>query len=99
MMNWYAEKNKKWLRKPKKNFSMYQWINAEHLGKSGETYFLSLGIFLIIAIIFGGIAFSKPVEKNIPQDVYYKHNGEFEYSAPAPEGVYDKPYNRAHRFS
>ncbi len=89
MINWFKEKNKKWRPKPKKTFSMYQWINAEHLGKSGETYFLSLGIFLIIAIIFGGIAFSKPVEKNIPQDVYYKHTGEFNYSAPAPEGVYD----------
>lgn len=89
MINWYKDKTKNWKRKPKKSLSIYQWINAEYLGKSGETYFLSLGIFLIIAVIFGGIAFTKPVEKNIPQDVFYTHNGEFEYSAPAPEGVYD----------
>lgn len=89
MINWYKDKSKNWKRKPKKSFNIYYWINAEYLGKSGETYFLSLGIFLIIAIIFGGIAFSKPVEKNIPQDIFYTHNGEFEYSAPAPEGVYD----------
>lgn len=89
MMNWFKEINIKRLRKPKKNFSVFQWINAEHLGRSGETYFLSLGIFLILAIIFGGIAFARPVEKNVPQDVFYTHSGEFKYSAPAPEGVYD----------
>ena len=89
MINWYKDKSKNWKRKPKKSLNIYHWINAEYLGKSGETYFLSLGIFLIIAIIFGGIAFSKPIEKNIPQDVFYTHTGEFEYSAPAPEGVYD----------
>ena len=89
MINWYKDKSKNWKRKPKKSFNIYHWVNAEYLGKSGETYFLSLGIFLIIAVIFGGIAFSKPVEKNIPQDIFYTHNGEFEYSAPAPEGVYD----------
>jgi len=89
MINWYKDKSKNWKRKPKKSLNIYHWVNAEYLGKSGETYFLSLGIFLIIAIIFGGIAFSKPVEKNIPQDVFYTHTGKFEYSAPAPEGVYD----------
>ncbi|HSM25901.1 MAG TPA: signal peptidase I [Anaerolineaceae bacterium] len=89
MISWFKEKNKKWHRKPEKSFSVYQWINAEHLGKSGEVYFLTLGIFLIIAIIFGGIAYAKPVEKNIPQDFFYTHNGKFDYSAPAPEGVYD----------
>ena len=89
MINWFKEKNKKWYRKPKNTFSLYHWVNAEHLGKTGEAYFLTLGIFLIIAIIFGGIAYAKPVEKNIPQDVFYTHNGKFQYSAPAPEGVYD----------
>jgi signal peptidase I len=89
MMNWFKEKNKKWQQKPKKTFSVYQWINAEHLGKSGEIYFLTLGIFLIIAIIFGGIAFAMPVEKNVPQDIFYTHSGNFDYRAPAPKGVYD----------
>lgn len=89
MINWYKDKSKNWKRKPKKSLNIYHWVNAEFLGKSGETYFLTLGIFLIIAVIFGVIAFSKPVEKNIPQDIFYTHNGKFDYSAPAPEGVYD----------
>jgi len=89
MINWFQEKNKKKQHRPKLNLNLSQWINAEHLGKTGETYFLSLGIFLILAVIFGGIAFARPVEKNVPQDNFYTHSGEFKYSAPAPDGVYD----------
>ena len=89
MINWYKDKTKSWKRTPKKSSGIYKWINAERLGQSGETYFLTLGVFLIIAIISGVIAFTKPVEKDIPRDIFYTHTGEFEYSAPAPEGVYD----------
>jgi signal peptidase I len=89
MINRIKEKTNKWRRKPKKSFQLFNWINSERLGQSGESYFLALGFFLVIAIIFGAIAYAKPVEKSIPQDVFYTHNGQFAYSAPAPEGVYD----------
>jgi len=89
MINWYKDKTKSWKRTPKKSLNIYKWINAECLGQSGETYFLTLGIFLIIAIIAAVIAFTKPIEKNVPQDIFYTHSGEFEYSASVPEGVYD----------
>ncbi len=89
MINWLKEKNNKLSRRQRKSFRFQKWINADRLGQSGETYFLALGIFLILAIITGGIAYAKPVEKTIPQDHFYTHDGKFEYSAPAPAGIYD----------
>lgn len=89
MINWYKDKTKSWKPTPNRSSGIYKWVNVERLGQSGETYFLTLGIFLIIAIISGVIAFTKPVEVEVPQDVFYSHTGEFKYNAPAPEGVYD----------
>ena len=89
MINWLKDKNKLWKPKSKKSIKFPDFINADQLGKSGESYFLGLGIFLIISLILGGISFSKPTEKSIPQDYFYSHKGQFDYSAPAPEGIYD----------
>src|SRR5690606_33856697 len=71
MINWLKDKNKLWKPKSKKSIKFPDFINADQLGKSGESYFLGLGIFLIISLILGGISFSKPTEKSIPQDYFY----------------------------
>jgi len=37
----------------------------------------------------GLIAFTRPATKSVPDDVTFQHLGFFNYSAPAPTGVYD----------
>lgn len=89
MFSWKKDKLQKTQRKVKKPLQIMNWITAHRIGQSGETIFLILGIFLIASIIFGVIAFARPVSKSIPVDTPYTHTGQFAYSAPAPTGVYD----------
>ncbi len=89
MFSWKKDKLQKLNHKVNKPLRIMNWLTAQRIGQSGETVFLILGIILIASIIFGAIAFARPVTKDVPEDTLYTHTGHFTYNAPAPSGVYD----------
>jgi hypothetical protein len=58
-------------------------------GSMLETWFYVLAALVLISLISGIIAFSKPAFRVVNDDVQFQHVGFFSYSAPAPQGVYD----------
>ena len=74
-------------RKIKKKVTM----NIKDFSISRETRGDLLLLFAVIALaglIFGGIAFTRPVTKMIQEEVLYQHQGGFEYAAPDHAGIY-----------
>lgn len=49
-------------------------------------------VLLLCAIVLAFIAFSKPIERSIPDDLSYTNHGSFEYSAVTPHDVYKEGY-------
>ncbi len=43
----------------------------------------------LVALTLGGLAWTRPTTRQVPTDISYAHTGRFEYSAPAPAGLYD----------
>ena len=54
-----------------------------------EAIFFALGLIAFASFMSGLIAFTRPATKSVPDDVTFQHLGFFNYSAPAPTGVYD----------
>ncbi|MEN6436288.1 MAG: signal peptidase I [Anaerolineaceae bacterium] len=89
MISRLKERSQQLRRKMKLTPSRQRWLTPQRIGQSGEIIFLIFSIVLLSSLIFGLIAFMRPVTKTIPEDISYKHTGKFDYSAPAPSGVYD----------
>ena len=67
-------------------------MNIKDFSISRETRGDLLLLFAVIAVaglIFGGIAFTRPLTKMIQEEVPYQHQGEFTYTAPDHVGIYD----------
>lgn len=71
------------------------WMDCG-LAKSGllwaaknDSYFIFIYITGIISIILFGFAFTRPVFRNIPDEISYQHTGFYTYSAPITDGVYN----------
>jgi signal peptidase I len=54
-----------------------------------EAIFFALGLIAFASFMGGLIAFTRPATKSVPDVVTFQHLGFFNYSAPAPTGVYD----------
>jgi len=63
--------------------------NTPSTGESRQEILLVFGIIAIAALIFGLISFSRPLTKTISDNITYKHEGGFEYSARDRDGIYD----------
>lgn len=51
-----------------------------------------LGLIAVLAVgalLLGGLAFSRPTERQALREIPYELQGAFSYSAPAPDGIYD----------
>ncbi len=64
---------------------------SRHLGSLLEILFFVFGLSAFLALILGIFAFRKPLERLATDDVEYRHQGLFAYTATAPAGVYDAP--------
>jgi len=89
MISRLKERSQQLNRKIKQTSFRKRLLTPQRIGQSGEIFFFILGIILFTSIIFGLVAFTRPVTKTIPEDIPYVHSGKFDYSAPAPSGVYD----------
>ncbi len=89
MISRLKERSQQLHRKIKQTSFRKRLLTPQRIGQSGEIFFFIFGIILFASLIFGLIAFTRPVTKTIPEDIPYKHTGRFDYSAPAPSGVYD----------
>ena len=54
-----------------------------------EGLFFVLGLLAFASLVVGFIAFTRPLWRNVPDDVSYQQTGTFSYSAVVPSGVYD----------
>ncbi len=59
------------------------------IGEAIEVSFFILGFFALASLILGAFAFTRPVWKEIADNVNYNQLGTFSYTATAPAGVYD----------
>jgi hypothetical protein len=50
-----------------------------------------LAMLAITALAVGGLAFTRPLERQTITEIPYEHEGVFGYSASAPPGIYDAP--------
>ena len=58
-------------------------------GDTRQELLLFIGLLALIAVVFGIVAFTKPLVKVIDDELMYTHQGLFEYSAPDRSNLYD----------
>ncbi|RLD05092.1 MAG: signal peptidase I [Chloroflexota bacterium] len=63
--------------------------NTPSTGESRQEILLVFGIIAIAALIFGVISFTRPLTKTIADNITYRHEGGFEYSALDRDDIYD----------
>ncbi len=74
------------VRKTGKNMDNQTKVSS---GDTRQELLLFIGLLALAALIFGGIAFFKPVTRLIADDLSYVHQGTFEYSARDRANIYD----------
>jgi signal peptidase I len=60
------------------------------LAGSMEAVFFFLGSMLLVALLAALVSFSRPSARTIEKEIQYQHFGIFNYSALAPQGIYDQ---------
>ncbi len=82
--------NKNWIPKKVrgsgKNMKKNQPLSA---GDTRQELLLFIGVLAIISIIFGVISFTKPLTRQISDDLVYYQQGVFSYSAQDKDNIYD----------
>jgi signal peptidase I len=51
----------------------------------------TFGVLALASLVLAWFAFTRPLLRDVPQELSYQHSGEFHYSAAAPPGLYDAP--------
>ncbi len=62
---------------------------ARQLSSELEVLFFLFSLLGFGALVIGLFAFTRPVQRSVPQQIPYQHQGLFAYTASVPPGVYD----------
>jgi len=62
---------------------------ARQLSGELEVLFFLFSLLGFGALVLGFFAFTRPVQRRVPQSIPYQHQGAFAYTASVPPGVYD----------
>jgi signal peptidase I len=57
-------------------------------GREAAATLLMVTLVSLVAVAF---TFSRPAQRPVTTDLTYEHSGIFSYTAPTPEGIYDRP--------
>jgi hypothetical protein len=63
------------------------WMSA--LAKHFETLFFLLSAIGLVSILLAALAFTRPTQVSVLEEIPYQHTGSFAYSAYVPYGVYN----------
>jgi signal peptidase I len=62
---------------------------ATLLGEAGQNLASMLALVACLSLALAVFAFTRPVQRQVSEDITYRHSGTFSYEAEVPAGVYD----------
>jgi signal peptidase len=82
------EQKSRWLPLEQLPWENWQgWLSE--LTKYLETIFFLLSAIGLLSIVLAAVAFTRPIQVGVVEEIPYQHNGYFDYSAYVPYGVYN----------